>query len=479
MKTIILCGGKGTRLWPLSREQLPKQFIKIFDDKSVFQRTVERAKLFSQEDEIFIVTNKEYKFRVLDELKEINISIPERNTLLEPSGKNTLPAIYFGIKTIKEIYGDCNVEVLPSDHVINTTDAYMEAFKTGENLANYELVTFGINPKTPHTGYGYLGIGKATKEGNHHLTDVRRFSKSADFENKTFKVKEFKEKPNLETAKKYVRDGYLWNSGMFIFNTKIFTEAVKNLTPEIYTTFESSGSLVEIYKKIPEISVDYGIIEKAKNVSVVPLNTSWNDLGSFDAIYDVYDKDKDENAGRGERISVDSSKNLVITKRLTALVGVENLVVIDSGDALLIAKRGETQKVKEIFKILKNKGDERAITDKTAYRPWGQYTVLEDGERYKIKHIVVLPKKRLSLQMHYHRSEHWIVVSGMAKIVVDDKEMFLRNGESTFIPSGFTHRIENPGKVPLEIMEVQIGEYLGEDDIERFEDDFGRGKEKV
>ncbi|MDI6730895.1 MAG: mannose-1-phosphate guanylyltransferase/mannose-6-phosphate isomerase, partial [Candidatus Altarchaeum sp.] len=418
MKTIILCGGKGTRLWPLSREHLPKQFIKIFDDKSLFQKTIERAKLFSQEDEIFIVTNKDYKFRVLDELKEININILEKNILLEPFGKNTLPAIYFGIKTIKEIYGDCNVEVIPSDHVIDTNDAYTEAFKTGENLANYELVTFGIKPKTPHTGYGYIGIGKATKEGNH------------------FKVREFKEKPNLETAKKYVREGYLWNSGMFIFNTKIFMEAVKNLTPEIYTAFESIGGLGEIYKKIPEISVDYGIIEKAKNVSVVPLNISWNDLGSFDAIYDAFDKDEDENAGQGEFIAFDSSKNLVITKRLTALVGVENLAVIDSGDALLIAKRGETQKVKEIFKILKNKGDERAITDKTSYRPWGQYTVLEDGERYKIKHIVVLPKKRLSLQMHYHRSEHWIIVRGMAKIVVDDKEMFLRNGESTFIPSG-------------------------------------------
>ncbi len=462
MKTIILCGGKGTRLWPLSREQLPKQFIKIFDNNSLFQRTVERAKLFSQEDEIFIVTNKDYKFRVLDELKEINVTIPERNILLEPLGKNTLPAIYFGIKTIKEIYGDCNVQIIPSDHIINTNDAYIEAFKTGENLANSELVIFGIKPTSPHTGYGYIRIGERTKKGN----------------NAGCKVSEFKEKPNLETAKKYVKEGYLWNSGMFIFNTKIFTKAVKDITPEIYAAFENSSNLAEIYKKIPEISVDYGIIEKAKNVSVVPLNTSWNDLGSFDAIYDVYDKDKDENAGRGEFIAVDSSKNLVITKRLTALVGVENLAVIDSGDALLIAKRGETQKVKEIFKILKNKGDERAITDKTAYRPWGQYTVLEDGERYKIKHIVVLPKKRLSLQMHYHRSEHWIVVRGMAKIVVNGKEMFLRNGESTFIFSGFTHRLENPGKVPLEVIEVQIGEYLGEDDIERFEDDFGREKNK-
>lgn len=456
MKTIILCGGKGTRLWPLSREQLPKQFIKIFDSKSLFQKTVERARLFSHDDEIFIVTNKDYKFRVLDELKEIDTKIPERNILLEPAGKNTLPAIYFGIKAIKEIYGECNVQIIPSDHIIDANDEYINAFKTGENLAKSKLVIFGIKPTYPYTGYGYIKTGKRIK-GN------------------AYKVSEFKEKPNLETAKRYVNEGYLWNSGMFIFNTKIFTKAVKDITPEIYNAFESSN-LNEIYKKLPEISVDYGIIEKAKNVCVVPLNTLWNDLGSFDAIYEVYDKDKDENAVKGEFIGVDSSKNLVMTKRLTALVGVENLAVVDSGDALLIAKRGETQKVKEIFKILKSKGDERAITDKTSYRPWGEYTVLEEGERYKIKHIVVLPKKRLSLQMHYHRSEHWIVVRGMAKIVVDGKERFLRSGESTFIPSGFTHRIENPGKLPLEIVEVQIGEYLGEDDIERFEDDFGREK---
>ena len=468
MKTIILCGGKGTRLWPLSREHLPKQFIKIFDNKSLFQKSVERAKLFSDEDEIFIVTNNNYKFMVLNELKEISTNIPEKNILLEPSGKNTLPAIYLGIKAIKKIYGDCNVQVLPSDHVIDANNPYVEAFKTGENLANQGLVTFGITPTTSHIGYGYIGIGKAgksTKEGN-------------EGSHKLFKVNDFKEKPDLETAKKYVREGYLWNSGMFIFNTKIFTETVRDMTPKIYNAFESSDDLAEIYKKIPEISVDYGIIEKSKNVFVVPLNTPWNDLGSFDAIYEIYDKDENENARFGEYISINASKNLVITKRLTALVGVENLAVIDSWDALLIARRGETQKVKEIFKILKDKGDERAITDKTSYRPWGQYTVLEDGERYKIKHIVVLPKKRLSLQMHYHRSEHWIVVKGMAKIVVDGKEMFLRNGESTFIPSGFTHRLENPGKVLLEIMEVQIGEYLKEDDIERFEDDFGREKKK-
>jgi len=459
MKTIILCGGKGTRLWPLSREQLPKQFIKIFDNNSLFQKSIERAKLFSKEEEIFIVTNKEYKFRVFDELKEINVEIPEKNIILEPSAKNTLPAIYLGIKNITKIYGECNVEVLPSDHIVDVNDEYIHAFKTGEKFANLGLVIFGIKPSLPHTGYGYIKLGEEVEP------------------NKCFKVGEFKEKPDKEKAKTYIKEGYLWNSGMFIFNTKIFTNNVKNLAPEIYNAFENKD-IDEIYKKIPEISVDYGIIEKAKDVFVVPLKTLWNDLGSFDAIYEIYEKDKNENAIKGECISIDSSKNLVMTKRLTALIGVENLNIIDTDDALLISKRGETQKVKEIFKILKNRNDERAITDRTSYRPWGQYTVLEEGERFKIKHIIIHPKKRLSLQMHYHRSEHWIVVRGTAKIVVDGKEMFLRNGESTFIPAGITHRVENPGRLDLEIVEVQIGEYLGEDDIERFDDDFGRIKKE-
>jgi mannose-1-phosphate guanylyltransferase/mannose-6-phosphate isomerase len=457
MKTIILCGGKGTRLWPLSREQLPKQFIKIFDNNSLFQKSIERAKLFSNEEEIFIVTNEEYKFLVFDELKEMGVEIPEKNIILEPSAKNTLPAIYSGIKNISEIYGECNVAVLPSDHIVDANEEYIRAFKTGEKFANSGLVIFGIKPSSPHTGYGYIKLGEEVET------------------NKCFKVGEFKEKPDKEKAKTYIKEGYLWNSGMFIFNTKIFTENVKKLAPEIYNAFENKD-IDEIYKKIPEISVDYGIIEKAKDVFVVPLKTLWNDLGSFDVIYEIYEKDENKNAIKGECISIDSSKNLVITKRLTALIGVENLNIIDADDALLISKKGEAQKVKEIFKILKNRNDERAITDRTSYRPWGQYTVLEEGERFKIKHIIVRPKKRLSLQMHYHRSEHWIIVRGTAKIVVDGKEMFLRNGESTFIPAGITHRVENPGKVDLEIVEVQIGEYLGEDDIERFDDDFGRIK---
>ncbi|EHR77684.1 mannose-1-phosphate guanyltransferase [Thermococcus litoralis DSM 5473] len=459
MKTLILAGGKGTRLWPLSRELMPKQFIRIFDSASLFQKTVERALKFSKPKEIFIVTNKEYKFRVLDDLKELGIEVPEENILLEPVGKNTLPAIFWGMRVVEENYGKSKVAVLPSDHLIKVNEDYIKAFENAEKLADNYFITFGIKPTKPHTGYGYIKPGEKLEGG--------------------YKVEEFKEKPDYETAKRYVEEGYYWNSGMFLFDSSLFIEEVKTLAPEVYNAFEEAKSIEEAYEKVPEISVDYGIMEKTDKAAVVPLNTYWNDLGSFDAIYEAFEKDENGNAIRisgfkGDYINVDSKDNLIITERLTATVGVEDLVIIDTGDALLVAKKGETQKVKEVYKKLVEKGDERALVHRTAYRPWGAYTVLEEGERYKIKRLTVLPGKRLSLQRHYHRSEHWVVVRGSAKVKIGEKELLLRPGESTFIPAGVVHRLENPGKVILEVIETQIGEYLGEDDIERFQDDFGR-----
>ncbi len=459
MKTLILAGGKGTRLWPLSRELMPKQFIRIFDDTSLFQKTVERALLFSKPREIFIVTNKEYHFRVFDELRDMGIEIPKENVLLEPVGKNTLPAIYWGLKIIHENFGKSKVAVLPSDHLIDVNEKYIKAFKTAEKLAENYFVTFGIKPTRPHTGYGYIKPGEKLEGG--------------------YKVAEFKEKPDLETAKKYVEEGYYWNSGMFMFDTELFIEEVKRLTPEIYNAFEEAKSIEEAYELVPDISVDYGIMEKTDKAAVVPLNVYWNDLGSFDAIYEALKKDGNGNAVKikgmkADYLQVDSKNNLIITERLTATVGVENLLIIDTGDALLVASRGESQKVKYIYERLKKRGDERVIVHRTAYRPWGSYTVLEEGDRYKIKRLTVLPGKRLSLQMHYHRSEHWVVVRGTAKAIVGEEEILLRPGESIFIPAGVKHRLENPGKVVLEVIETQIGEYLGEDDIVRFQDDFGR-----
>ena len=460
MKTVILAGGKGTRLWPLSRELMPKQFIKLFDDRSLFQRTIERALLFSKPSEIFIVTNEAYKFRILDDLRELGIELPGENILLEPMAKNTLPAILWATLKIEEDFGDSVVAVLPSDHVIEVNDAYREAFENAEKLAKSHLVTFGIKPTRPHTGYGYIKPGEMIGELG-------------------YRVAEFKEKPDLETAKRYVESGYYWNSGMFAFSTSLFIEEVRKHAPDVWEAFEEGGDIEEVYKRAPEISIDYGVMEKTDKAAVVPLNTFWSDLGSFDAIYEVLEKDEDGNAvkvsGHGaEYINLSSRGNLVMTKRLTATIGVEDMIIVDTDDALLIAQRGEAQRVKEVFRILKERKDERAFVHRTAYRPWGSYTVLEEGERYKIKRLTVLPGKKLSLQMHYHRSEHWVVVRGTAKVVVGDKEILLRPGESTFIPAGVKHRLENPGKVLLEVIETQIGEYLGEDDIVRFDDEFGR-----
>jgi len=464
MKTVILAGGKGTRLWPLSRELMPKQFVRFLDDRSLFQKTVERALIFSKPGEIFIVTNRNYRFRVLDDLRELGVEIPEDNILLEPSARNTLPAILWATLKIEEEFGDSIVAVLPSDHLIDVNKAYTKAFENAEKLARDYLVTFGIMPTRPHTGYGYIKPGEKIQSNGRIIG---------------YTVEEFKEKPDLETAKRYVESNYLWNSGMFAFSSSLFIEEVRKHSPEVWEAFEESGDIEEAYNRVPEISIDYGVMEKTDKAAVVPLNTRWSDLGSFDAIYEVLEKDSDGNAVRingrnGYHIGIDSRSNLIMTERLTATVGVEDMIIIDTGDALLVAKKGESQKVKEVYKTLKELGDERVIVHRTAYRPWGSYTVLEEGDRYKIKRLTVLPGKKLSLQMHYHRSEHWVVVRGTAKVIVGEREILLRPGESTFIPAGVKHRLENPGKVVLEVIETQIGEYLGEDDIVRFDDEFGR-----
>ena len=456
MHTLILAGGKGTRLWPLSRELLPKQFIRIFNGTSPFQMTVRRALLFSRPDEIYIVTNKEYKFRVRDELDVIGISLPEGNILLEPIGKNTLPAVYWGAKTVEQ-EGGSKMLVLPSDHYINPDERYKEAIKQGEEIADEHLVVFGVKPSKPHTGYGYIKPGEKLKFG--------------------YKVDEFKEKPDAETAEAYLRQGYLWNSGMFLLNIDLFLEEVKKLAPFVPEAF-SSGDLGKAYEKVPEISIDVGIMEKTDKAAVIPLNTEWSDLGGFSSLYEVLEKDNMGNAvktsGDGYYISVNSFNNLIVAERLAVTVGVNDLVIVDTGDALLVAKKEEDQGIRDVYRKLKEKGDKRILVHRTAYRPWGSYTMLERGERYQIKRLTVLPGRRLSLQRHYHRSEHWIVVRGTAKITVDGEERILRPGESTFVPIGAVHRLENPGKVNLEVIEVQIGEYLEEDDIEHLQDDYGR-----
>ena len=448
MKTLILAGGSGTRLFPLSREHYPKQFIPLVDDESLFQKTVKRALLFSSPQDIAIVTNTEHRFLVRDQLAAIGC---DSRVLVEPVGKNTLPAIYYGVREVARD-GPATVAVLPSDHLITATGPFCEAFRRAERLAKDHLVVFGVRPTSPHIGYGYICPGEPLVGGS--LVDA------------------FVEKPDLATAGRYIADGYLWNSGMFCFDADLFLAECETCAPDVARAFERPVS--EAYNDTPSLSIDYGIMEKTRRAAVVPLEADWNDIGNFDALYAALPKNGDANAVRSEHIGIDSHDNLIIADRLVATVGVHDLAIVETKDAILVAARDEAQRVGEIAKTLREKGDSRALFHMRVHRPWGSYTNLEEGRSYKIKRVTVPPKRRLSLQMHHHRSEHWVVVTGCAEVTIGEKTYLLRNGESTFVPAGTVHRLSNPGLLPLELIEVQIGEYTGEDDIIRFEDDFER-----
>lgn len=449
MKTLILAGGSGTRLFPLSREHYPKQFIPLVDDESLFQKTVRRSLLFSSPQDIAIVTNMEHRFLVRDQLAAIGCDC---RVLVEPVGRNTLPAIYYGVREVIGDGGSETVAVLPSDHLITATGPFHEAFRRAEQLAKDYLVVFGVRPTSPHTGYGYIRPGVPLAEGS--VVDA------------------FVEKPDLPTAERYVADGYLWNSGMFCFDAGLFLSECEACAPEVVRAFEQP--VEKAYTATPALSIDYGIMEKTRRAAVVPLEADWNDVGNFDALYAALQKNGSGNAVRGEHIGIDSSDNLILADRLIATVGVHNLAIVETKDAILVANRDEAQRVGEIAKALREKGDSRALFHTQVHRPWGSYTNLEEGRAYKIKRVTVPPKRRLSLQMHHHRSEHWVVVTGCAEVTIGEKTYLLRNGESTFVPAGTVHRLANPGLLPLELIEVQIGEYTGEDDIVRFEDDFER-----
>ncbi|AKG92066.1 mannose-1-phosphate guanylyltransferase/mannose-6-phosphate isomerase [Geoglobus ahangari] len=441
MKVFILSGGKGTRLFPISREKYPKQYLKIFDSKSLFQMAVERAMRIG--DEVAIITNDEQKFIVRDQLDEISA---EAEILVEPASKNTFPAIIYA-----SLHADDTFLITPSDHFIKGDLA--RYIRRAEKHAGEFIITFGIKPTKPHTGYGYIKPGERAGE--------------------VFRVERFTEKPDMETAKRFVSEGYLWNSGMFLTSREVLREEVRRHYPGLYEAFEKDVG--EGYRRCPETSFDYAIMERTERAAVMELDIFWSDLGSFDSLYEVMEKDENGNAVRGELISLDSRNNLVMSDRLVSAIGVEDLLIVDTRDALLISKKGVAERVREVVRILKERGDERAEVHTVVHRPWGSYVLLERGENYWIKRIVVKPGERLSLQRHMHRSEHWIVVRGMAKVISEGKEYFLRPGESTFVPSGVKHRLVNPGRIPLEMIEVAIGDYLSEDDIERFDDEYGRG----
>ncbi len=475
MKSVILAGGSGTRLYPLSRKHFPKQFLKIWDDESLFQKTVKRnLNSVNSIDDILIITNNNYQFHIKNQLKEILESDKETpfNIILEPIGRNTAPAIALTAKYALEKLGAEEDEVLfisPSDHLISPDDKFTEYVKKAEELAKQGfIVTFGIRPNKPETGYGYI-----EKDGK------------LEGEIEAFKVKQFHEKPDYETAKKYIATGdYFWNSGMFAFSIRTILDELKKYSPEIYQHLEGKTfeEVVMNFSEMPDISIDYAVMEKTEKAVVLPLDIMWSDVGSWDSVYEVSEKDENKNVKIGNVIDIDTKNSLIMgDKRLIATIGLEDLIIVETPDAIVIAKKGEGQKIKNLVNILKENEETKPLSEfhTTVYRPWGSYTELEKGERYRIKRITVQPGEKLSLQMHHHRSEHWIVVKGTAKVVLECedgslKEFYIHENESTYVPKTTKHRLINPGKIPLEIIEVQVGEYVEEDDIQRFDDVYKR-----
>lgn len=462
MKIVILAGGGGSRLFPLSRSCYPKQFLHIAGQKSLLVQTIERFLGLAEAKDIIIVTNKDYIYHVKAELKEADAE--DAHIITEPVGRNTAPAISLAMAYIK-MHGAAEGETVfisPADHLIKPVAEFRKTVAGAEALAkDGKIVTFGIVPDRPETGYGYI--------------------KTADkISGNAYAVEAFKEKPDEKTAAEYVKAGcYYWNSGMFMFSLKTMEAELKAHAPEIYTVYSGgyNGMLAD-FEKLPDISIDYAVAEKSAQMALVPLTgIYWNDIGSWDAIAETF-SDSTGNMYSGDIIAENCTNTMILgQERLIAGLDLQNLMVVDTPDVLLVAQKGKSQDVKQLVNKLKKEKRKEVDENRTMYRPWGSYTILAEGEGYKVKRITINPGAKLSLQLHYHRSEHWTVISGTGKLTLDDKEVFFRENESTYIPIGVRHRLENPGKLPLSIIEVQNGKYLGEDDIVRFDDMYGRKAE--
>jgi mannose-1-phosphate guanylyltransferase len=464
---VIIAGGSGTRLWPLSRAGHPKQFLQLTGDKTMLQQTVERVSGLPTSEPI-IICNDEHRFFVAEQLRKIDAL---GKIVLEPEGRNTAPAI--ALAALLEKKDDPLLLVLAADHFITDQKAFVEAVMKAVPLAESgNLVTFGIVPSEPHTGFGYIEAGEPLEAA--------------------FSVASFKEKPDYEMSAKYVADGgYFWNSGMFLFKASTFLKELETYRPDIAAACEAAIDNVvsdldfirinfDAFMSCPSESIDYAVMEKTGYAVVVPLDAGWNDIGSWASLWDISDKDEFGNAISGDVILLDSENSFVRSDdKLVAVLGLKDVIVVSTKDATLVAHKKRAQDAKIVASKLKAEERSECELHREVYRPWGKYDSVDQGERYQVKRITVNPGAKLSVQMHHHRAEHWVVVSGSARVTNGDKTFLLSENESTYVPIGVVHALENPGKVPLEIIEIQSGSYLGEDDIVRFEDRYGRSGPSV
>ncbi|WP_422347335.1 mannose-1-phosphate guanylyltransferase/mannose-6-phosphate isomerase [Stenotrophomonas sp. DR009] len=463
IQPVILSGGSGTRLWPLSREAYPKQFLPLAGELTMLQATWKRVAPIAARGPL-VIANEEHRFVAAEQLQQVGAE--PAAIILEPVGRNTAPAIAVAALEATRDGTDALLLVLPSDHVITDEAAFRDAVQAAASAAESgKLVTFGIVPTGPETGYGY--IKAADGQG---LRAVERFV----------------EKPDLETATGYVSSGqYYWNSGMFLFKASRYLQELERFQPAMLAGSRQAWQQArrdadftrldkDAFSAVPSDSIDYAVMEKTADAVVIPLDAGWNDVGSWTALRDVSQQDSDGNAHQGDVIAIDCRNTYAYAQRLVALVGLDDVIVVETDDAVLVGRADRMQEVKTVVAKLKAEGRSEATWHRKVYRPWGAYDSIDNGERFQVKRITVKPGGTLSLQMHHHRAEHWIVVSGTAEVTRGNDVILLSENQSTYIPLGVTHRLRNPGKLPLELIEVQSGSYLGEDDIVRFEDTYGR-----
>lgn len=476
---VVLSGGSGSRLWPLSRELYPKQMLPLVDESTMLQNTVKRLEGLEDIAAPFVVCNEHHRFLVEEQLADIKHKASA--IILEPVGRNTAPAVAVAaLHAIQQADYDPILLVLPADHVINNEEALRSAIQLGKKYAvDGKLVTFGIKPTQPETGYGYIKAGRCID------TQVSESDLSA------YRISCFVEKPNQSTAESYLQEGgYYWNSGMFMFKASSYINELEKHSPEMVSACrlalekaESDLTFVRLdecsFSECPGDSIDYAVMEKTDNGIIIPVDAGWSDVGSWSALWEINAKDEAGNVKHGNVMTINCSNSYFHSqKRMIAGVGVKDLVVVETDDAVLVVSRNDVQDVKLVVNELKRQSRPEAEYHRKVYRPWGHYDCLDGGDGFQVKRITVKPGAVLSRQMHHHRAEHWIVVRGTAKITKGDEVLILAENQSTYIPLGTHHRLENPGKIPLELIEVQSGSYLGEDDIVRFDDIYGRAPKK-